>query len=164
MQGNPEHFVTELRTADGHVATLTRQFAGNMAPEAPFIDPEGDDAQLSDFAGRPILVNLWATWCAPCKAEMPALDRLAADMADNLEIIAISQDLQGAGPVGKFFRDAGIGTLSPYLDPENRVGLALGGNVVLPTTIYYDGDGRELWRIAGAVDWDSGEIRALLAE
>ena len=156
--------VVELRSGDGHVATLTRQFAGNAVPAESFVDPEGDDAELSDFAGRPLLVNLWATWCAPCKAEMPALDRLASDMAGNIEVVAISQDLQGKEPVDKFFRDAGIKMLRPYLDPENRIGLALGGNMVLPTTIYYDGDGQELWRITGAVDWDDRKIRALLEE
>ena len=114
------------------------------------------------FKGKPLLVNLWATWCAPCVAEMPTLDALAAKQGQAMTVIAVAQDLQGAAVVDPWFQKAGLKALQPYLDPENGLLDAAAG--ALPTSIFYGADGKELWRVIGAIDWQGDEAKALLAE
>lgn len=145
-------------------ATLTYQYAGQPAPSANFIGADGRDVKLSDFAGRPLLVNLWATWCAPCKAEMPTLDALAALDEGKLTVLAVSQDLDGRKPVNAYFAASKIVNLEPYTDPDNALMAAYGNNIPLPTTILYDSDGKEVWRVIGGVEWDDAEMEKVLAE
>lgn len=153
-----------LESANGMRATLSYKFAGKQAPDAIFTGADGRDVTLADFAGRPLLVNLWATWCAPCKAEMPTLDALAALEEGRFSVIAVSQDLQGRKPVAAFFEKAGIENLEPYTDADNALLAAFDNSVALPTTILYDSEGREVWRVAGGVEWDDEEIAKLLRE
>ena len=141
---------------------IDRSHKGNAAPTAAFRGPDDTPVTLADFRGRPLLVNLWATWCAPCVAEMPTLDTLAAKSAAQMTVIAVAQDLQGAEIVDPWFQKAGLKSLQPYLDPKN--GLLDAVNSALPTSIYYDADGREIWRVIGAIDWQGKEAQALLAE
>jgi thiol-disulfide isomerase/thioredoxin len=160
----PKGIDTGLESASGLRATLTYKFAGSLAPGAVFAGADGRDVTLSDFAGRPLLVNIWATWCAPCKAEMPTLDALAVLEEGRISVIAVSQDLQGQEPVAAFFRSAAIGNLEPYTDPDNALLAALGNNIALPTTILYDSQGREVWRVIGGVEWDDVEMAKLLTQ
>jgi thiol-disulfide isomerase/thioredoxin len=153
-----------LESANGMRATLSYKFAGQAAPKAVFTGADGRDVTLADFAGRPLLVNLWATWCAPCKAEMPTLDALAALEEGRISVIAVSQDLEGRKPVAAFFKSAAIQNLEPYTGSDNAMLAALGNNVALPTTILYDSEGREIWRVAGGVEWDDAEMAKLLRE
>jgi thiol-disulfide isomerase/thioredoxin len=153
-----------LESASGMRAILTYKFAGTVAPAANFTGADGRDVNLGDFAGRPVLVNIWATWCAPCKAEMPTLDALAVLEEGRMSVIAVSQDLEGFGPVRGFFASAGINHLEPYTDRDNVLLASLGNNVALPTTILYDSQGREVWRVIGAVEWDDAEMAKLLTE
>jgi thiol-disulfide isomerase/thioredoxin len=153
-----------LESANGMSATLSYKFAGQAAPMVAFSGADGRDVSLSDFGGRPLLVNIWATWCAPCKAEMPTLDALAALEAGRVSVIAVSQDLQGRTPVLAFFRDAEIGNLEPYTDSDNALSAAFDNRIALPTTILYDSDGREVWRVIGGVEWDDAEMAKLLRE
>ena len=153
-----------LESANGMRATLSYKFAGQAAPTAPFTGADGRDVSLSDFAGRPLLVNLWATWCAPCKAEMPTLDALAALEEGRVSVIAVSQDLQGRKPVAAFFKTAAIANLEPYTDADNVLLAAFDYQIALPTTILYDGDGKEVWRVIGGAEWDDAEIASLLRE
>jgi thiol-disulfide isomerase/thioredoxin len=155
---------TGLESASGLRATLTYRFAGQQSPGAAFTGADGRDVSLPDFAGRPLLVNIWATWCAPCKAEMPTLDALAVLEEGRISVIAVSQDLQGRKPVAAFFKSAGIANLEPYTDPDNALLAAFGNNISLPTTILYDSDGREVWRVVGGVEWDDAEMAKLLRE
>lgn len=155
---------TGLESASGLRATLTYKFAGLQAPHAVFTGADGRDVSLSDFAGRPLLVNIWATWCAPCKAEMPTLDALAVLEEDRVSVIAVSQDLQGRKLVAVFFKSAAIANLEPYTDPDNALLAALGNNIALPTTILYDSQSREVWRVIGGVEWDDAEMAKLLRE
>jgi thiol-disulfide isomerase/thioredoxin len=141
---------------------VVREHKGKTAPDAAFKGPDDAPVTLAAFRGKPLLVNLWATWCAPCVAEMPTLDKLAAAQADTLTVLAVAQDLQGAAIVDPWFQKAGLSTLQPYLDPEN--GLLVAYNSALPTTVLYDAEGREVWRIIGAIDWQGAEAKALLAE
>jgi thiol-disulfide isomerase/thioredoxin len=142
---------------------LDRSHAGSAAPADEFQDPDGEPVSLAVFAGKPLLLNLWATWCAPCVAEMPTLDALAGRSGGRLQIVALSQDMDGRQKVEKFFAEHRFKTLEPYLDPKADLmaGLKLD---TLPTTILYDSKGREVWRVTGIEDWRSARAGALIDE
>jgi thiol-disulfide isomerase/thioredoxin len=142
---------------------LDRSNAGKAAPATAFEDPEGAPASLADFRGRPVLLNLWATWCAPCIAEMPTLDRLAAREADRFHVLTVSQDLDGRNKVEAFFAKQGYRNLETWLDPQMALMTELPADT-LPTTILYDAQGREVWRVVGMEDWESGRAALLLKE
>lgn len=153
-----------LESSNGMRANLSYANAGGTAPDVVFTGADGRDVQLSDFAGRPLLVNIWATWCAPCKAEMPTLDALAAQQEGKVSVIAVSQDLEGRKPVQAYFQSAKLTNLEPYVDSDNHLLSALGANVTLPTTILYDSDGKEVWRVIGGVEWDDSEMAKSISE
>ena len=142
---------------------LDRSRAGEAAPATAFEDPDGAPASLADFRGRPLLVNLWATWCAPCVAEMPTLDALAAREGDRLRVLTVSQDLDGRDKVEAFFARQGYRNLETWLDPQMALMEALKVDT-LPTTILYDSEGREVWRVVGMEDWESGRAALRLKE
>ncbi|MEA3054060.1 MAG: hypothetical protein QOG72_2963 [Sphingomonadales bacterium] len=142
---------------------LDRSHAGSVAPATSFQDPDGAPASLAEFRGTPVLVNLWATWCAPCVAEMPTLDALAGREGERLRVLTISQDLDGRDKVESFFRKQGYRNLETWLDPQMALMAELKVDT-LPTTIFYDRDGRELWRVTGMEDWESGRAALLLKE
>jgi thiol-disulfide isomerase/thioredoxin len=144
---------------EGH---LDRSHKGEGAPALAFKTPEGADTTLAAFKGKPVLVNLWATWCAPCKAEMPTLEALAKRDAATLTVLTISQDLRGAEIVAPYWKEQGFTTLKPYLDPEVQFSMAYAAT--LPMTILYDAQGRELWRMTGGMDWSGPKAAALIAE
>jgi thiol-disulfide isomerase/thioredoxin len=153
-----------LESANGTRATLSYRFAGQKAPTAPFADADGQDVTLADFEGKPLLLNIWATWCAPCKAEMPTLDTLAKLEKDRMAVIAVSQDLEGRTPVLAFFKETKVQNLVPYTDADNAILAAFNNAIALPTTILYDSAGKEVWRIAGGVEWDDTEMAKLLRQ
>lgn len=144
--------------------SIDRSKAGTPAPDFAFADPDGGDRTLADFAGRPIVVNLWATWCAPCVAEMPTLDRLAAASGKTGPVVlTISQDTQGMAAVRPFFAKHALPHLTAYADPDNHFGFHYATGQ-LPTTVLYDRDAREIARVVGAMDWESQEGKDLIAE
>ncbi len=144
-------------------ARIDRSHRGSLAPFAAFLDPSGTRVTLADFRGKPLMVNLWATWCAPCLAEMPALDRLAAQSDTRFRLLAVSQDMAGKRAVEPYFAQAKLTALEPYLDKENALMLALASET-LPLTIFYDAEGRERWRVIGAFDWNSAAAQGLINE
>lgn len=144
------------------VGTLDRTHKGEAAPDFTFLDPAGKPVTLAAFRGKPLLLNLWATWCAPCVREMPTLDRLAVREGEKLQVLVVSQDLEGAEKVTPFFDKAKFTALKPYLDPEVRFSTGYGVN--LPTTILYDAQGKEVWRVSGDMDWDGETAAAWIAE
>ncbi len=141
---------------------INRSFKGEAVTAAPFETPGGETVTLASFRGKPVLLNLWATWCAPCVAEMPTLDAAAATLGDTVTVLAVSQDLQGAAKVDPFFAKAKFRALEPYRDQQMALSLAFQAN--LPTTVLIDKEGREVWRLTGTRDWNSPESRALIAE
>ena len=153
-----------LESANGTRATLSYTFAGQKAPTAPFADADGQDVALADFEGKPVLLNIWATWCAPCKAEMPTLDTLARLEKDRMAVIAVSQDLEGRAPVLTFFKETKVKNLVPYTDADNAILTAFNNAIALPTSILYDSAGKEVWRITGSVEWDDTEMAKLLRQ
>ena len=118
--------------------------------------------RLSDFAGRPVLVNLWATWCAPCIVEMPALDKLSARLGEEAVVMPISQDLQGWEAVTPFWTKGGFSAMTPYLDADNTWLTAYPEAAALPTTILFDADGKEVWRVMGPADWAGEDVADLV--
>jgi thiol-disulfide isomerase/thioredoxin len=142
---------------------LDRSRAGNLAPATGFEDADGKPVNLADFRGRPLLVNLWATWCPPCIAEMPTLDALAAREGDRLKVLTVSQDLDGRDKVEAFFAKQGYRNLETWLDPKMTLMEVLKVDT-LPTTILYDARGREVWRVVGMEDWASGRAALLLKD
>lgn len=141
---------------------LDRSHAGTPAPDAAFLDPEGGETSIAEFRGRPVLVNLWATWCAPCIVEMPSLDELAA-REGNLQVLALSQDVAGREKVLEFFRERDFAELEPYLDERLAFMTELGLST-LPTTILYDSEGREVWRMTGMAEWHGERAARLIGE
>jgi thiol-disulfide isomerase/thioredoxin len=145
--------------------TLDRTHAGAALPAVTVTDPDGTTLELASLAGTPVLLNLWATWCAPCVTEMPMLDALAGANPGKLRVITVSQDLKGAEEVAPFFAEKKFAHLQPWLDPETNLSTAFADNGgVLPTTVLYGADGKELWRVVGGYDWSSAAAKALVAE
>jgi thiol-disulfide isomerase/thioredoxin len=142
--------------------TFDRSHKGEAAPTVSFTAPDGRPVTLASFGGKPLLVNLWATWCAPCVAEMPTLDDAAGRLGTQVRVLTVSQDLDGAAKVGPFFARAKFAHLQPYLDPE--VGLSLAYQANLPATILYDARGREVWRRLGGYEWNTPEALAAIGE
>ena len=161
-QGQANVSAGQAKGVDHFQHQVDRSKKGKAASTARFRGPDDAPVTLADFRGKPLLVNLWATWCAPCVAEMPTLDALAAKSGDRMTVIAVAQDLKGAEVVDPWFQKAGLKALQPYVDPEN--GLLDDAGSALPTSIYYDAEGREIWRVVGAIDWQGAEATALLAE
>lgn len=144
--------------------SIDRKKAGEPLPDIGFTDEAGKTVSLKTFAGKPVLVNLWATWCAPCIAEMPQLDKIAGVHAkDGLHLLTISQDSMGADKVMAYWNGKGFQHIHPYLDPENALGFHYGTGV-LPTSVLYGADGKEIARIIGAPDWEGAEASALIKE
>ena len=143
---------------------VDRSKAGTPAPDVVFQNPYGGPLALTKFKGTPALVNLWATWCAPCVKELPTIEALEKKNAvdGNLGIAIVSQDMGPKTSVDAFLKSKGIG-LRSYLDPEMKLTGALGVEV-MPTTILYDAQGREVWRYVGDLDWSGEEAAKLLAE
>lgn len=144
------------------MGVLDRSHKGEAASDLQFIDPAGKPVTIASFAGKPVLLNLWATWCAPCVAEMPTLDGLADRLDGQLTVLAVSQDLEGAAKVDPFFRNAQFKRLQPYRDPQAALSIAYQAN--LPTTILFDSQGREVWRMLGGVNWAGDTATALVDE
>jgi thiol-disulfide isomerase/thioredoxin len=125
-------------------------------PVAAFSFADRDDVQLTlaDFHGRIVLLNLWATWCVPCRKEMPGLDRLQAKLGGSrFTVLPLSIDHRGRDVVARFYRELGLKSLSIYVDKSANVTYAVNA-VGMPTTLLIDAQGRELGRIVGPAEWD----------
>jgi thiol-disulfide isomerase/thioredoxin len=147
----------------GEMTKLVLHEEALPAFDEAFRDEEGNEVRFADFAGKVVLVNLWATWCAPCRAEMPSIDRLAAELAgDDLVVVALSTDRFGAERIGEFFDEIGVETLAIYQDKRSEVARAAGA-MGLPVTLLLDREGREVARLTGDAEWDSPEAKAFLA-
>lgn len=132
------------------------------APADSFKDANGDQLKLADFRGKVVLLNIWATWCGPCRFEMPSLDHVQAQLGeDGLKILPLSADRGGGPAVAMYYYQQGIDHLGIYLD----VGGAFQDRLrvqALPTTFIIDRQGRMVGKLEGAIDWSSAEAVALL--
>ncbi len=131
-------------------------------PEIKFQDGQGKERTLADWRGKVVLLNLWATWCVPCRKEMPALDRLQQALgSDKFEVVAISVDRKGIASAQAFLDDTKAGKLAVYVDTTLRTTSQLGA-VGLPATLLIDANGREIGRLLGPAEWDSEDAKRLI--
>ena len=132
--------------------------APQSLPEIRFQDGDGKPHTLSDFRGKVVLLNVWATWCAPCRKEMPALDRLQQTLGGGeFEVVALSINSGGPAVMRRFYEEIGIRALAIYVDPTTEATGKL-RTLGIPTTLLLDREGRERWRKTGPAEWDSPEI------
>jgi thiol-disulfide isomerase/thioredoxin len=131
--------------------------APTALPDFEFADGEGLKRAIADFRGKVVLLNVWATWCAPCRKEMPTLDRLQATLGgDNFEVVPLSIDRGGAERVKRFYAEISVRHLAVYVDSSRSVNATF-DVVGLPATLLIDRQGRELGRLSGAAEWDAPE-------
>jgi thiol-disulfide isomerase/thioredoxin len=152
--------------ATGEVAALTMATKPLQMPDLAFVDGAGQPKKLSDWKGRTVLLNLWATWCVPCRREMPALDSLQGKLgSDKFAVVAVNIDTRDPEKPRKFLKDSNLTQLGFFGDAQARVfqdlksnGLALG----MPTSVLVDGQGCEIANIAGPAEWDSADALKLI--
>ncbi len=155
--------VAEPEASSG-LEKLVRSETPKPLPAFTFTDGNGRERRLSDWKGRVVLLNLWATWCAPCKVEMPSLDRLQARLGGpDFQVVPISLDWSGPDKPRQFLKANKLDNLALYLDSSKTVLRAVGA-LGLPTTVLIDREGREIARLAGAAEWDSPEVVAMIRE
>ena len=161
----PQAPATEAAEQEATGKGVDRSHKGEPAPAVMFKDPDGGDLTLAAFKGGPVLVNLWASWCAPCVKELPTLQKLEEAQARDgkLGVIAVSQDMAPKGSVDAFLASKNIGRFAAFHDPDMALSGALGVQV-MPTTIHYDAAGREVWRYTGDLDWTGTEAAELIGE
>ncbi|MGB8630804.1 MAG: TlpA disulfide reductase family protein [Xanthobacteraceae bacterium] len=145
----------------GEVAALSPARAPFRLPDLAFKDAQGRDVMLADWRGRGVLLNLWATWCVPCRREMPALDALQAILGGpDFQVVAVNIDTRDPQKPLAFLKDVGITHLAYYSDPSARVFedlKAAGKAFGMPTTVLVDRSGCEIGTMAGAAEWASDE-------
>jgi thiol-disulfide isomerase/thioredoxin len=133
-------------------------------PDLKFVDSNERPLSLSDFRGRPVLLNVWATWCLPCRKEMPSLDRLQAKFdPEKFLVLTLSIDRGGIPAVKKFYADLGLKSLGIYVD-QSAVALHQLGLIGIPGTLLINPEGQEIGRKLGPAEWDSPELIALLGQ
>ena len=152
--------------AHGEVAALTMATAPLRLPDLAFEDADGKPKKLSDWRGRTVLVNLWATWCVPCRKEMPALEGLQTRLGgENFEVVAINIDTRDPEKPKNFLRDAHLTRLGYFSDEKAKVFQdlkAIGRALGMPTSVLVDGQGCEIATISGPADWDSDDAIRLI--
>jgi len=127
-------------------------------PEIQFENGQGEAIGLADFRGKVVLLNIWATWCAPCRREMPTLERLQAELGGpDFEVVALSIDRNGLAVVKEFYEELGLQQLGMYVDASGKASRELSA-LGVPTTLLIDREGNELGRLAGPAEWDSPEM------
>ena len=166
-QSTPPKALGQGEQAPPKLFTLQLHDVPRTVPTFTFSDRDANPVQLSSFAGRFVVLNLWATWCTPCIKELPALDRLQKTLGGpDFMVLALSLDRGGLLDVNSFWIRTGLSDLDIYLDPTMSVGQTLSARG-LPTTLLVNRDGMEIARLEGPVEWDSTEaiayFRALIA-
>ncbi len=152
--------------AKGEIAALSLATEPRRLPPLSFTDASGAPMTLGDFKGRLLLVNLWATWCVPCRKEMPALDKLEQTLGgDRFQVVAINLDTRDVEKPKAFLNEIGVKSLAFYADPGTKTFSALraaGRGFGLPTTLLVDGQGCEIGFLAGPAEWASEDAEALI--
>ncbi len=146
----------------GEMQNFSLQKSPRELEDFSFVNGEGETVKLSDFRGKTLLLNFWATWCAPCRKEMPGLDRLQAQLgSDKFTVLAIGQDLRGIERVKKFMKALEIKHLENFNDKTTKSGRSA-GVFGLPASILVNAQGQDVGRLVGPAEWDSEEAIALI--
>ena len=150
----------DLRAGD--MAKLVVHKEARPRIDETFRDRNGNPVTIADFEGKVVVLNFWATWCPPCRAEMPSIDRLSGEMAgDDLAVLALSTDRFDVSRVVDFFEEIGIENLDVLQDRRGAVARRAGA-LGLPVTLILDREGREIARLQGEAEWDAAPARAIL--
>lgn len=148
---------------DGSMKKLNFHAASKPAGTEPYTTAEGGSATIADHAGRYVLVNFWATWCAPCRKEMPGLQALQQEFGgEKFEVLTIATGRNPPQAMKKFFNEVGITALPLHTDPKQKLARQM-GVLGLPVTVLLDPSGREIARLTGDAEWDSDSARAIFA-
>lgn len=154
-------------------AAFTAALTGEMAkmtptepvalPEVTLLDATGAERSLAEYRGKLVLLNFWATWCAPCREEMPALDTLQGDLGgDDFAVVTVAVGRNAVPAIDRFFTEAGVTRLPKLRDPRQELSAAL-GIFGLPVSVLVDPEGREIARLIGEADWSGPDARAAIA-
>jgi thiol-disulfide isomerase/thioredoxin len=131
-------------------------------PDITFVDAQGASKSLGDWRGKVVLLNIWATWCVPCREEMPTLDKLQSELGGkDFEVVAVNIDRGGGDKPAKFLAETGATHLQLYADPSGKL-FSVVKAVGMPTTLLIGRDGKELGRLVGPADWSSPETVTLI--
>lgn len=150
--------VSTLR--DGDMKKLAIHMSPVPVPEAVLVDLTDAPRSLAEYRGKWVVLNFWATWCAPCREEMPSLDRLQAAMPD-IAVVPVATGRNAVAGIERFFAEAGIKTLPMLRDPKSELARAM-GVLGLPVTVILNPDGQEVARLIGDAEWDSDSAKAVL--
>jgi thiol-disulfide isomerase/thioredoxin len=154
--------------AKGEVAAMSIAKTPEPMPELAFFDASGARKTLADFKGKTVLLNLWATWCVPCRQEMPALDHLQKEAgSDKFEVVTINIDTSRLERAKAFFNEVGVKSLAYYSDPKAEIFFQLkqtGKVMGLPTTFLIDSAGCQIGLMSGPAAWDSADGKALVTK
>jgi thiol-disulfide isomerase/thioredoxin len=146
----------------GEMAAFVFKPTPEPLPKVIFVDAAGKERTLDDWKGKVVLLNLWATWCAPCRKEMPGLDRLQGELgSDKFEVVAVSVDRTGTAGAKRFLDQIKVEKLAVLADPSARMGTTLRA-IGMPATLLIDAEGREIGRMVGPAEWDTPEGKALI--
>ena len=146
----------------GKVAAFVYKSAPEPVPAFPFYDAQKQTKSIDAFKGKVVLLNLWATWCGPCREEMPALDKLQKEMgSDKFEVVAVSVDKNGFDKAKKFMDDIGVKSLNFYADPSARAASQVKA-IGMPATLLVNTKGEEIGRLMGPAEWDSPDAKRLI--
>ncbi|MEM7059909.1 MAG: TlpA disulfide reductase family protein [Pseudomonadota bacterium] len=155
-------YLKEMR--EGDLKKLVFHEESRDRIEETFRDQYGNGVNIADFEGKVVVLNFWATWCPPCRAEMPGIDRLSGEMAgDDLEVLALSTDRFDVERVVGFFDEIEVENLRVLQDRKGAVARRA-GVLGLPVTVILDREGREIARMQGEAEWDSDRAKAMLQE
>ena len=145
-----------------HMTAFVFKKTPEAVPDTAFLDASGKERTLKDWQGKVVLLNLWATWCAPCRKEMPSLDRLQAELgSDKFEVVAVSVDKTGIDGARKFLDQIKVSKLGVFADPNIKLGTELKA-IGMPASILIDRESREVGRLVGPAEWDSEDAKRLI--
>ncbi|MEG6507857.1 TlpA disulfide reductase family protein [Methyloligella sp. 2.7D] len=146
----------------GEMAAFLVHKAPKDLPEMTLENSAGEPVDFADFKGKTVLLNIWATWCHPCREEMPALDKLEAELGgDDFQVVAMNIDRGGAGKAKDFLKEVGADHIALYRDPSGKLFSQLRA-VGMPTTLLVNAQGKEIGRLVGPAEWDSDDAVRLL--
>ncbi|MHA1165004.1 MAG: TlpA family protein disulfide reductase [Alphaproteobacteria bacterium] len=146
----------------GHMITFVARSEPQDLPGIKFVSDDGSEKSLKEWRGKVVLLNLWATWCAPCRKEMPALDKLKADLGgDDFDLVALSIDRTGLDKPRKFLKEIGVKHLKLYNNSTGKLAASL-KVFGMPTTLLLNREGKELGRLVGPAEWGSDDAIALI--
>jgi thiol-disulfide isomerase/thioredoxin len=145
---------------DGDMKKLALHEAPVAIPEVVLLDAEDGEHSLADYKGKWVVLNFWATWCAPCRREMPSLERLQAAMPD-LAVVPVATGRNAVEGIRRFFEEAGVKTLPILRDPSSELARGM-GVMGLPVTVILNPEGQEVARLIGDAEWDSDNAKAVL--